>query len=122
MIFTAVAALFGAFLGSTFQNRAWASIAAISMAGFVHATMVLAALAWLDAGGDGDLIRNVLSAAGTRPTDLWATVFAAGCSAMIAGWLSSRGAAKPVARPRAAFENAAMVTDYGQRIDTLLNR
>lgn len=120
MILTAMAALFGAFLGSTFKNRAWASVAALSTAGFAHATLVLAALTWMDVGGDSERIRLILSVAGAQPTDLWASVFAGGFSALIAGWLTGRGAKS--ADKGAAFDNAAMVTDYGQRIDTLLNR
>ena len=119
-IITAIAALFGAFLGSTFKNRAWASLTALTASGFVHATLVLAALAWMDAGGEADRARLVLSVAGARPEDLWASVLAGGLSAMIAGWLVKRGAARP--GQTRAFDNAALVTDYGQRIDTLLNR
>lgn len=120
MIITALAALFGAFLGSIFRNRAWATLTALTGAGFVHATLVLAALAWMDAGGDAGRARLVLSVAGARPQDLWASVLAGGLSALIAGWLTKRRAAR--APERKAFNNAALVADYGQRIDTLLNR
>lgn len=119
MIITAIAALFGAFLGSTFKNRAWASLTALTGSGFVHATLVLAALAWMDAGGDAGRARFVLSVAGARPEDLWASVLAGGLSALIAGFLIKRGATRADGR---AFDNAALVADYGQRIDTLLNR
>lgn len=122
MIITAIAALFGAFLGIAFKSRVWACLTALTASGFVHATLVLAALTWMDAGGDAARVRLVLSVAGARPEDLWASVLAGGLSAMIAGWLTARKPKLVDKGSVSAFDRAQLVTDYGQRIDTLLNR
>jgi len=123
MVLTALAALLGAHLGITLNNRVWASVAAIGITGFVHALLVLAALGWIDSGGDASRAAVMLSMAGARPLDLYATVVAGGLSALLAGMMVSRGQSRDRAtQAKAAFERASLVSAAGQRVDVLLKR
>ncbi len=121
MILTAAAALFGAFLGTSLGSRLWAVLAAVGVAGFTHALLVLTALGWIGSGGDMGATQWLLSMAGAEPSDLAGTVVAAALSALFAGLLSGRGA-KHDRRRRAdaAFDRAAIVGPSGQRTDVLL--
>lgn len=123
MIVTALAALLGSFLGSTLNNRAWAMLSTIGVAGFAHALMVLAAIGWIGSGGDMGQTQVLLAFTGGEPLDLYATVLAGGLSALFASLMVGRKAVRDRRDAAgAAFERAALVGPAGQRISALLNR
>lgn len=121
MIMLVAAGLFGALLGTVFASRVWATVVALTTAGFVHATVVVAAVAWVDAGGSAADTVFLLQISGAEPIALGSTIASGGLSAMLAGMMTG-GAGRRKRRGDDAFRRAAVVGPAGQRVDVLLNR